>query len=198
MAHGRVAVYAGDSHCAWAGRLLSESGAHVALEFDGTSVTSPGLDHSLGYLPPELVAAGYVGATPTLEYAETATRGWLHVTLTREEHRVTFRTVSTVGSTSFTAACDAAFLQTASAPDALVRVPCPEDRETRGEGSSPGASTMGSSLISALLGSLATFACTGLWIAHSRRASAIKHRRMHEHAVTQLQEISSTPSGAAA
>lgn len=36
VAGGRAAVYAGDSHAAWAGQLVSpEDGRHIALEFDG-------------------------------------------------------------------------------------------------------------------------------------------------------------------
>ena len=122
---GRVAVYAGDSHAAWAGRLTTDDGAHVALEFDGTSVTCSGIDSWIPFLPPELVAAAYVDATPTLEYASTDTRGWMAVTLTPQAHKVAYMTVSTIGTRdNFSAACDAAFVQRAHAPDELRRVPC--------------------------------------------------------------------------
>ena len=96
---GRVAVYAGDSHCAWAGRLVDEEdGAHVALEFDGAGVTSPGADTWLPFLPPALLASGFVQATPSLEYANTHDNGWMDVSLNPTEHVVTFMTVPSVGS----------------------------------------------------------------------------------------------------
>ena len=162
VGHGRVAVYAGDSHAAWAGHLVSDAGEHVALEFDGTSVTSSGPDTWLAFVPPALLAEGYVGATPTLEcarnrthcertsrpapavtprsapaplstrYAETQMRGWLDVSLTREAHTVRFRTVSTVGSPEFTSGCDVAFLQSTASPHLMERVPCTVGGSTEG------------------------------------------------------------------
>ena len=92
-----MAVYAGDSHGAWAGRLRTDTGEPVAAEFDGTSVTSAGADlWPFPFLPPPLLAAAYTNATPTLDYAELASRGWLEVDLTHHAHVVRFRTVSTL------------------------------------------------------------------------------------------------------
>ena len=72
-AGGRAAVYAGDSHAAWAGRLerggRDGGGARVpvpvALEFDGTSVSSSGPESWLPFVPPDLLSAGFVTPTPT-------------------------------------------------------------------------------------------------------------------------------------
>ena len=124
-AAGRVAVYAGDSHAAWAGRLTGDDGEHVALEFDGTAVTSSGPDSWTPYLPPELLAAAWREATPTLDYANTHKRGWMAVTLTPTEHTVAFMTVSTVGSRArFESRCDAAFAQSAAEPHVMRAVRC--------------------------------------------------------------------------
>jgi hypothetical protein len=124
-AAGRTAVYAGDSHCAWAGELWSE-GTPVALEFAGTSVTSSGADSWLPHVPPPMLEAAYLAAgAPRLRYAQTAHRGWLDVRLSRDAHTVTFRSLSTIGSTDFTHACDVVFEQRADSPHVMRTVPCP-------------------------------------------------------------------------
>ncbi|KAL1511030.1 hypothetical protein AB1Y20_005855 [Prymnesium parvum] len=121
---GRVAVYAGDSHSAWAGELRDADGGVVALEFDGTSVTSSGPEQFFPFLPPALLAAGYVHSNPHLAYANLQDRGWMYVDLTRERHHVQFMTVSSVAARTFTSKCDAAFVQSAAQPRRLQRTAC--------------------------------------------------------------------------
>ena len=59
-----------------------------------------------------------------MRFADTLHRGWMHATLTPHEHRLRFRTVSTVGSREFEDGCAAAFVVSRAAPTELVRVPC--------------------------------------------------------------------------
>ena len=136
---GRAAVYAGDSHAAWAGHLVSPAnGRHAALEFDGTSVSSSGPDTWMAFLPPPLLEAAYVSATAHLDYADTNQRGWMEVSVTHQTHSVAFLTVSTVGSRDhYTVGCDAAFEQLASEPHVLRRVACPPTSDG-GEGAVAG------------------------------------------------------------
>ena len=182
---GRVAVYAGDSHAAWAGRITTPEGAHVALEFDGTAATSSGFDSWLPYLPPRLLASAYVEATPTLEYANTHQRGWMAVTLTEESHTVSFMAVSTVGSrTEFSVTCDASFVQRAAAPHVLERRESCEDVEAdyydysgaashqrpEAGGGAGGSNGFAVALVGGAVGVLTTLALVcGLIFARSRR-----------------------------
>ena len=172
---GRVAVYAGDSHCAWAGSLRSPNGTHVALEFDGTGVSSSGWESWAPWLDPELAARGYVRATPSLKYASMNRRGWIEVSLTRERHEVSFMYVSSVASRQdFSVGCDASFLQSADTPADLQRVPCDSSTIAAAYRKAGGASALGRGgegldgahhgIIGALIGGAIGAACTALAI----------------------------------
>ena len=102
-------------------------------------MTSSGLHGFLPFLPPRLLAAAYVDATETLEFADVGQRGWMDVRLSAEEHTVAFRTVSTVASrTDYAAGCSASFVQHATTPGTLRRLPCPPLAESAPPAHGPG------------------------------------------------------------
>lgn len=99
-----LVVLAGDTHNAWASDLADLQGRAVGVEFGVPSVTSPGFE---GYFPsaaPSMVAAGMEQLIGPLQYAETASRGFVVLTVTPTETRAEYRYVSTIGSKTYTAA----------------------------------------------------------------------------------------------
>lgn len=98
-----LVVLAGDTHNAWASDLADTSGRAVGVEFGVPAVTSPGFE---GYFPtaaPALVAAGMEQLIGPLQYAETASRGFVVLTVTPTDTRAEYRYVSTVTSKTYTA-----------------------------------------------------------------------------------------------
>jgi alkaline phosphatase D len=94
-------VLTGDSHCAWASELMTGDGkTRVAVEFAGTSVTSPGSGDYLGGSGLDLDKA-MVDANPELKWTDQKHRGFLVLTLTRTEALAEFFTVSTVLSKAY-------------------------------------------------------------------------------------------------
>lgn len=99
-----LVVLAGDTHNAWASDLLDVSGRQVGVEFGVPSVTSPGFE---GYFPtvaPATVAAGMEQLIGPLQYAETARRGFVVLTVTPGETRAEYRYVDTIKARTYTAA----------------------------------------------------------------------------------------------
>jgi alkaline phosphatase D len=104
---GNAIVVSGDSHAAWANELGDEHG-RVAVEFGGTSVTSPseaeyfaraGLDFD----------AGIRSRNPQVKWTDHDKRGFLMLTLTRDSAKAEFFTVSTILARAFETSLDAAF-----------------------------------------------------------------------------------------
>lgn len=98
-----LVVLAGDTHNAWASDLADVNGQAVGVEFGVPSVTSPGFE---GYFPtaaPATVAAGMEQLIGPLQYAETASRGFVVLTVTPTETRAEYRYVDTVQSKTYTA-----------------------------------------------------------------------------------------------
>jgi len=79
-------VYSGDSHNAWAGVVRDRDGHVAALEYAGTSVTSPGTERSIPVLPPEMVRAGYLAANPDMEHSDNENKGFMLFNLTHDRH----------------------------------------------------------------------------------------------------------------
>jgi alkaline phosphatase D len=94
-----LVVLAGDSHNAWASDLVND-GRPAGVEFAGQSVTSPGLEAYLRSAPPSQVAAAMVQANPTLKWADTSQRGYMHVTLTPMQAASEWRFTAPVTSRS--------------------------------------------------------------------------------------------------
>jgi alkaline phosphatase D len=85
-----LVVLAGDTHNAWANHLVND-GRPAGVEFAGQSVSSPGFETYLTGAPPATVAGALMAANPTLRWADTARRGYMHVTLTPAEAQCEWR-----------------------------------------------------------------------------------------------------------
>ena len=99
-----LVVLAGDTHNAWASDLADTRGQAVGVEFGVPSVTSPGFESSFPTAAPASVAAGMEQLIGPLQYAETASRGFVVLTVTPTETRADYRYVSTITSKTYTAA----------------------------------------------------------------------------------------------
>ena len=98
-----LVVLAGDTHNAWASDLADLQGVAVGVEFGVPSVSSPGFE---GYFPtvaPATVAAAMEQLIGPLQYAETASRGFVVLTVTPDETRAEYRYVNTISSKTYTA-----------------------------------------------------------------------------------------------
>jgi alkaline phosphatase D len=102
-------VLSGDSHNAWYNHLTLIDGTLVGAEFACPSVTSSGFE---GYLLPEKVpplqlAEKMRALVPEIQYLDTSRRGFMLVTLTREQAQCEFVYVSTVKSSSYQSSSEA-------------------------------------------------------------------------------------------
>ncbi|HEX8605712.1 MAG TPA: alkaline phosphatase D family protein [Pseudoduganella sp.] len=98
-----LVVLAGDTHNAWASDLADVNGQAVGVEFGVPSVTSPGFETYFPSLPAATVARGMEQLIGPLQYAETALRGFVVLTVTPTETRAEYRYVSTIQSKTYTA-----------------------------------------------------------------------------------------------
>ncbi len=96
-----LVVLAGDTHNAWASDLADYAGRQVGVEFATPGVTSPGLEEYFPSENPLAVAAGLTQIIGPLQYADTARRGFMVVTVTEDACRCDWRFVSTVKSRSY-------------------------------------------------------------------------------------------------
>jgi alkaline phosphatase D len=106
-------IYGGDSHNAWAG-VERLNGSVIAAEFDGWSVTPPGVDELLPFVPADLLAAGAVASGSSqdsgLQWADLVHRGFMLATLNRDVQVMQFLRVSTVASQNYKLECEASFM----------------------------------------------------------------------------------------
>jgi len=86
-------VYGGDTHNAWAGSLRDAAGKIVATEFDGMSVSSPGIEYYEPRFPADLEAAAWRAANPDLVWADTHSRGFMLVSLSKSHQHIEYRGV---------------------------------------------------------------------------------------------------------
>lgn len=93
-------VLAGDTHNAWAFNLTDTDGAPIGVEAGTPGISSPGLET---YLPadPKAVENALLAASPELAYVDAQHRGWMEVTLTKDEARIDWFFVDTVLERSF-------------------------------------------------------------------------------------------------
>lgn len=94
-ADARLVSLAGDSHNAWAFDLGRE-GEPVGIEFGVSSVTSPGLETSLGAIPPDTLAQQIVAHNRDLKWVDTSQRGYMVVELTPDNASSEFRFAETI------------------------------------------------------------------------------------------------------
>ncbi len=86
-------VLAGDSHSFWANELHDDGGALVAAEFGTTGVTSPGFADLLPGLP---LGEALMARNPEIKYADSASKGFVKLTLTRAAATADMVAVSTI------------------------------------------------------------------------------------------------------
>lgn len=75
-AEANLVVLSGDSHNAWANDL-----GGAGIEFAGTSVTSPGAETYLPFVKPADLARALVQTSGTLQWCDTARRGYMAIEL---------------------------------------------------------------------------------------------------------------------
>ena len=92
-ANANLLVLAGDTHNGWAFELGHE-GARAGVEFGVQSVSSPGFENYLSFIPPENLASALVRTNEGLKWADTAQRGYMVVELTSTRATTEFRFMS--------------------------------------------------------------------------------------------------------
>jgi alkaline phosphatase D len=98
----RLVALAGDTHNAWHSDLTLIGGTKVGEEFATPGVSSPGLEEYLSAIPPVQAAGIFTGVIDTLNYADTARRGFLLMTFTPTAATGDWYFVNTVKSSSYT------------------------------------------------------------------------------------------------
>lgn len=89
-ANANLLVLAGDTHNGWAFEL-SHEGARAGVEFGVHSVSSPGFENYLSFVPPENLAAALVSENDQLKWADTSQRGYMVVELSPTRATTEFR-----------------------------------------------------------------------------------------------------------
>lgn len=97
----RLVTLAGDTHNAWHSDLTLMGGTKVGEEFATPGVSSPGLEEYLSAIPPVQAAGIFTGVIDTLDYADTARRGFLLMTFTPTAATGDWYFVNTVKSSSY-------------------------------------------------------------------------------------------------
>ena len=106
-AAGNVIVVTGDTHAAWANELEDEEG-RVAVELGTTSITSPNDAEVFSRMGVDFGAA-LQPRNPHIKWTDQNNRGFLILSLTKDEAKAEFFTVSTVASTEYETARAASF-----------------------------------------------------------------------------------------
>lgn len=106
-AGGNALVLTGDTHTAWANEIEDAQG-RVAVEFGATSITSPS---EADYFSPFGIdfSAGVLARNSHVKWTDASHRGFLVLTLTRQEALAEFFAVSTILSQAYETARVAAF-----------------------------------------------------------------------------------------
>lgn len=121
-ADANLVVLSGDSHMFWANDLHHPgSEAFVGVEFATGSITSPG---GYGYISdtPEFydtVERALVQKNPDVRHANVHDHGFIHLTLTRDDVRARYISVSTITDRYYEATC---FLDVHAAPSSGLSV----------------------------------------------------------------------------
>jgi alkaline phosphatase D len=98
QAGARPIVVSGDSHAFWANDLADAGGRRVAVEFAGTSVTSPGADDGLKMK----IGPAFAAASPEVVFSDQGAKGFILLTLSHTEARGDLMAVSSITSKTFT------------------------------------------------------------------------------------------------
>lgn len=98
-ADANLLVLAGDTHNGWAFEL-DTGGTKAGVEFGTPGVTSPGLERSLGMIPPTDFARAAVQANDQLKWADTSQRGYMAIELTPTRAVTEYRFVESIKTRS--------------------------------------------------------------------------------------------------
>ncbi|WP_309645602.1 alkaline phosphatase D family protein [Phenylobacterium sp.] len=97
-AQAHTIVLAGDSHAFWANELHDADGQRRAVEFGTTGITSPGGGDAIKSFS---VGEVFASANPEVIYSEQAAKGFVLLTLTRDEAKAEMMAVSTIVSKAY-------------------------------------------------------------------------------------------------
>jgi alkaline phosphatase D len=99
----KLIVVAGDTHNAWHGTLKDAKGNTVGAEFATPGVTSPGMESylSIDTEQAQKMAKGLSLLINDLEYCDLSQRGYMLVTLTKEEVKADWRYVDNIMSEQY-------------------------------------------------------------------------------------------------
>ena len=97
-------VLSGDTHNAWAGRLVDQSNEVVGIQYATASVSAPGFDSTLNYDLQTVRATepGVVQIVDDLDYINMREKGVMLVTFTPEAAQAEWKFISTVESETYT------------------------------------------------------------------------------------------------
>ena len=97
-------VLSGDTHNAWAGRLVDQSNEVVGIQYATASVSAPGFDSTLNYDLQTVRATepGVVQIIDDLDYINMREKGVMVVTFTPEAAQAEWKFISTVESETYT------------------------------------------------------------------------------------------------
>ena len=98
-ARARPIVVSGDSHAFWCNELSDAGGKRVAVEFGGTSITSPGADDGMKTLK---IGPAFANASPEVVFSDQGAKGFVLLTLSHGEARSDLMAVSSITSKTFT------------------------------------------------------------------------------------------------
>lgn len=98
----KIIALAGDTHNSWGSQLTTDEGAVAGVEFATSSVSSPGLEVTLGADLAASLAPLIIPLVDDLRYTDFINRGYLTVHFTMAEVTANWRYVSNIDSTNYT------------------------------------------------------------------------------------------------
>ncbi len=115
-------VLSGDLHTSMANDVYRNGADRpVTVEIMPPAVSSPGFDEYLPMRKPGALSEATRAVNPAVRYMDTRRRGWVHLTVTREECAAEWHLLDTVHSRDYTTAVDARFSVAAGAVAAGLR-----------------------------------------------------------------------------
>ena len=99
----KLVVIAGDTHNAWHGTLKNAKGENVGVEFATPGVTSPGMEHylALNTAQAKQMADSLSLLINDLNYCDLLHRGYMLVTITKEQITTDWRYIDNINSPSY-------------------------------------------------------------------------------------------------
>ncbi|MES3029241.1 MAG: alkaline phosphatase D family protein [Pseudomonadota bacterium] len=97
-AGARAIVLSGDSHAFWANELHDAKGVRVAAEFGTTGITSPGAGDTIKAFS---VGEVFASANTEVVFSDQAAKGFVLLSLTRDEAKAELMAVSTITAKPF-------------------------------------------------------------------------------------------------